>query len=296
MSKKDVVLRQTQHQLLNAYRNWERRYPQTLEWRKKQALELAWWDRAAAVCDRHELSADLLLYVAFAYTNCRAEDAHVPFSANTLRAEHLLERAIANFRAVLNDGFNRTLEPLYILEHSHPLTAPRQTLNYARLYADYVCRYLEVTMTVKSYELTRTKGAEMPALINDSVAYKLCENNPFLLLRVAKTPRIRAMAAVNIFILCDREPWHVPIWEGIASPHSLSQPDEMAGCQVREFYQDQRLCTAWPLDVLDPRPFYQLHDRNTPPSLLLSQIPWNQKTDLYLSAKLHAARSGTPEL
>lgn len=294
MNNTSAFLHSTRDELKSSYQAWESRYPESLQWRKNKAKESSWWDKAAALCLDYDVPAPLMLYICFAYTNSSYHDAEVPFSANTLRSESLMIRAIANFKAAMNDAFLK-LEPVYLLKFKKPLQQPRGVIDTARLLADLTCEYFKTSLEIKAYEFKKvSKGQTLPDPIWDTMAYKLCDRNPFILLKVAKGAKMRSVAAVNAFFTIDRLPWHYRIWEGVAAEKSLMDPEAAAGHDVREFYANRSIQPVWPIMCLDPNPI-EIIDEGIPSLMLnLLQFPLCHKTDLFLSTKLYAARSGAP--
>lgn len=306
MKKKKKVVQQvtvsprmmdTQEELRRTYCSWEKSHPDSVMWKSAKAREQAnWWDLAAAVCLQHDIPPALLVYMVFAHVNARAEDAEVPFSATTFRSEHLMLRALANWRSWVGNTLKHT-QAIHWLDHGCAYEMPSSTLTLARDTAVRACRYFEINMEVLTYAATRGKY-ELDSEVWDLMAYQKCQMdmNPFLLLRVAKTPRVRALAAANAWILSDRQPWHRQVWEGIASPAALDRPEALAGDQnLRRFYRDGRLHTAWPPRLMPEAPFDFLDDPSYHrPCFHLSTISLCDKTDLFLAAKLHSARRGGP--
>lgn len=288
-----IYFQDTQQELAQVYRMWEKRYANTLQWRKTKARDPQWWDLAAEFSRKEGIPPHLLMYMASAYLNTRAEDAAVPFSANVMRSESLLYRSLANFRRRMNNAF-QTMENLYILREGKELIAPKNTLEYARALAEYSCKYFEMILYVRTYEMRKNR-MKVPDIAWDVLAYSLCDKHPFLLLRVARTPKVRAIAAVNCHVLCDIMPWHSSIWEGVAHPMSLSLPDQIAGLDVRQFYDEGQPCWCWPLTCTEDRPLFQMTDIQLYPSLYLSALPFCQKTELFLALKLEAARRGATD-
>lgn len=293
MKRQKVYTTETQERLLRLYRRWEQQYPGTLQWRKTKARQTDWWDRAAAVCEEQSVPPELLMYLAYAFANLRPEDAEIPFSANTMRSESLLYRALANYRSATQAALH-FLEPLHYLAFHKELELPDNTLDLSRMIAELSVQYFETTLMIRKYELKR-HNVVLPASMEDALAYKACDRNPFLLLRTAKTPRIRAIAAVNAFFVADRLPWHFSIWEGIASRESLLDPDRMAGVEVRQFYEGGHIQHAWPLQCMEHIPISGIDDGPMPLELHLLQFPLCHNTDLFLSTKRNAARSGLPD-
>lgn len=285
-----IYFQDAQQELAKVYKMWERRYPDTLQWKKSKAHLPQWWDLAAGICRAESIPPMLLMFVTCKYLNSRAEEAEVPFSANVMRSESLIYRALSNFRMRLNMAFKPML-PLYALDTGQVFDPPRNTLEYARTFAEYSCKYFELVLEIRTYEFARQQ-LELPGVVHDNLAYTLCEQNPFLLLRTAKTPKFRALAAVNAYLLADAQPWHTAIWEGVSNPYSLSLPEMMAGVPVAQFYEDGQPCWCWPMSPAGHRKFQQLQEIDHYPGLKLTQMRLCQKTEMFLSLKLEAARKG----
>lgn len=293
MSKIKAYNHEHQERLARLYRHWEASYTDHLQWRKNKARNIDWWDRAAAICTEQKVSPELLLYVTFAFANFRPEDAEIPFSANSMRSESVMYRALANFRSAAQSSL-RHLEDLYVLTYRQELVFPRSTTAVARMVAEMTCRYFETVLMVREYE-ARKAGTTLTVDLKDALAYKLCDRNPFLLLRVAKTPRVRAIAAVNAFLTADQLPWHFDVWEGIACVESLNDVERLAGTDPRPFYEGLKAHHAWPLTTLSHHPISGLEVGNMPLALHLLQFPLCRKTDLFLTTKRAAAKSGLPD-
>lgn len=281
---------ETQRQLRDCFRYWKNTWPGTIRWPRSAANDEKWWDLTAALCLDLEVPSSLMIYIGYAYANMRAEDAAVPFSASTYRSDALMRRALANFRSVLGISL-KAFEPLWLLENRKELVMPGGLLSAARLVAELSCQYFELAVRVALWSLTRGKYTA-PEVVHDNLAYELCQSNPYLLLRVAKTPRLRSLAAVNCFLLSGSQPWNHEIWEGIPKPDSLMNPHAAAGGNVAVFYADGRLQKAWPLFPFHPAPYGGLNDETEAPALLLGQHRTCGKTDLFLATKLRSARLG----
>ena len=293
--KTSVVLHDIQKELLSVFSTWVKKYPETLAWRKRKSYDIAWWDRAAMVCHREEVPAPLMIYLCHSYLNLRPEDAEIPFTPNVFRSESLMLRAVANFRAAMNRNFEM-LEPLHLIKWSRELIPPNGLLSAARMMAELSCQYFEHTMMIRCHEWKRLTGIAAPDVVHDTIAYKTCEKHPFLLLRVAKTPRVRSIAAVNAFFTADRLPWHTPIWEGICSRNSLNHLDRLTEDEhYRKYYEGGRPQYTWPLHCLDDRKLSAIESEIPHPELNLLHYPLYQKTDFLLASKLHAVRSGLPD-
>lgn len=293
MKRTRAFTTENQEKLVRLYRTWENLYPDTLQWRKSKARQTDWWDRAAAICEEQSVPPELLMYLTYAFANFRPDDAEIPFSANTMRSESLMYRALANFRSASQAALQH-LEPLHFLAFKKELDLPDNTLDLSRLIAELSCQYVETTLMIRKYEIKRN-NVVLPPSMEDSLAYKLCDRNPFILLRVAKTPRMRAIAAVNAFFTADRLPWHFPVWEGIASKESLTDPNRMAGVEVSQFYEGGTLAHAWPLQCMEHYPLSGIDVGPMPLALHLLHFPLCHSTDLFLSTKRNAARSGLPD-
>ena len=279
-----------QEQLARFYRQWENTWPDTLQWRKRQAWDAKWWDVAASVCRAEGIPPALLIFVCHNYLNARPADPEVRFSATVLRSESLIYRSVANFRMRVGELL-RQLTPVYTLWKGEAMDVPRPAVEAARLAAELSCRYFEHMLDVAAYPL-EAGGQVIQPVVFDTLAYRWCERNPFLLLRAARTARVRALAAVNCWLLADRQPWHAAIWEGVCSPFSLSLPEAMAGGPVGQFYEEGRLCRAWPTTINTDRLFSQLNDQSGPPELHLLQPRLCERTEMFLTLKLEAARKG----
>lgn len=284
----------TQEELRQSYMHWERSFPEHLTWRKgKASKDNSWWDIAATICLRYDIPAPLMIYLVPSHVNDRPEDAVMPISATLYRSEYLLNRTVANWRSAIGVVLKH-LEPLHLIETGKELILPNSTLDAGRLVAGLTCRYFEAHLEVMSYALTRGEW-QLDDEMSDMLAYQICQatQHPFLLLRVARSPRIRALAAVNACKLCETQPWHRAVWEGIASPHSLGNPTEMAGDpEIQRFFRDGVLQKSWPYQILNNEPLWQLNDETEPPVLRLSDIRLCDKTDLFLAGKLLQARRG----
>ncbi len=290
---KAAFLHDSKKELARYYRYWENAYPETLQWRSRKAYHENWWDKAAAMCLAEDVPPALLLFVVGTYSNSRAEDAEIPFSANSMRSESVMRRAVANFRRSLGEALRTTLEPVYILKYKKALVLPESLLSAARLVAELSSEYFKTMLMVQTYELRRNKQ-EVPVAVMDTLSYNLCEKNPFLLLQVAQAPRTRAIAAVNAFKISDKQPWHEPIWSGIASEHPLFDLPSLAGGEVDHYYENGHVAEVWPFNILDPAPLCVIDDR--PPRLGIRLLDFKicDKTDLFLATKLDLARSGSP--
>ena len=292
---KNAFMHSTAVALRDEFKAWCTKWPGTTQWGKQKAGKDTWWDVAADVCRRHEIPPALLIYLVFAHGNSRPEDAEIPFSATSFRSESLLSRTVANFRWSVNHTL-KYLEPIYILRHGKSLNPPNSTIGLARLVADLVLEYFKTTVEIMSFPYKKATGQNPPDEVHDLLCYKLCEQNPFLLLATARTPRIRALAAANVFFQNDMHPWHAAVWEGIASEASFCDLKAMAGGPVEEYFRDQKPVYCWPMTLADNRPFSALCDE--PPGIVLHllQFPLAEKTDMFLTTKLHMARKGLPDL
>jgi hypothetical protein len=285
----------TAEALRNEFRAWCSKWPGTTRWGKQKSVKVEWWDVAADVCRRHEISPALLIYLVHAYGNSRAEDAEIPFSATSFRSESLLSRTVANYRWAVNHTM-RYLEPIYILRHQKSFEAPSSTVGLTRLVADLVLEYFKTTVEIMSFPYKKATGQELSPESHDLLCYQLCGQNPFLLLAVAKTPRIRALAATNVFFQNDMHPWHADAWQGLVTEAPFCDLQGMAGGAVNEYYAEHKPVYCWPMSLADHRPFAALCDE--PPGIIfhLLQFPLSGKTDMFLTTKVNMARNGLPNL
>lgn len=285
---------QAMDELARLYKSWAADYPESLKWKKSKAREKPWWDLAAHLCFQHDVPPPLMFFLCYGYTNYCPDEAEIPFSATTFRSEHIMLRALKNYRTAVSLAV-RHLEPIYILEHLKELTLPHSIIDVSRLLAELSCRYFECMLMVRDYEFRKRGGTILHDALWDSMAYQMCEQNPFLLLRVAKTEKVRALAAVNAFFLSDLQPWHRCIWEGIASPHPLSQVELLAGTDPRSFYSDGRMRYTWPLHCITGQHLDVIDDMKIPLGLRLLDFRRCPKADLFLATKLGMARNGSPD-
>lgn len=284
-------LQETQERLCQTFRLWEDKFGGTIKWPNAKAHRYQWWDVAASFCLANECPAPLLIYIVFAFGNARAEDAEIPFSATSFRSETVLNRALANWRSCASSAIKNHLEVLYELRTGKKLCLPVGTLTAARLFADLYCEYLETSLMVQSHPLTKLGPVDDE--VRDMLAYHNCkvDKNPFALLRVARTPRMRAIATANAYVLAKMLPWHQAVWEGICCPHSLDQPEEMAGDpNVRDFYANRQLRWYWPEHPLAPGLVANRFDTEFRPSMCLIEMHRCSKTDLFLAVKLTQAK------
>lgn len=283
-----------QEELRRTYQSWEQRWPHSLQWHKRAARATReWWDLAAEVCLQHSVPPPLLFYIVYAHANGRSEDSEIPFSPTSFRSEQVMLRALANWRSVLGSAAKH-LEPLYQLDHRKRIELPRSSLEAGRLIAELSCRYFETVLEVLGYGVTKGKW-QLSDLQHDLLAYQLAffERNPFILLRVARTERLRVLAAGNAFCLCDQQPWHRAVWEGVAVPEALDRLSELARHpRPRDFYENQQVRIAWPLELLRGDTYHGWIENEGAPQLVLSNIRFCDKTDLFLAAKFHNSRNG----
>ena len=276
------------HALRMCYRNWEQSFPTTLQWRKtKASSDDSWWNIAAGVARSENLPASLLIYIVAMHLNGRPEDAEVPLSPNVYRSESLIIRSVANFRRRMS-YMATTLEPIHQLETGEKLKPDKSTVQYIRKLAMLSIKYFKHSLEFATYPLRKMN--QETDLMHDLLAYKMCDTHPFLLLGVAKTQRVRALAAVNCWALCGAQPWNTVVWEGIASPYSLSTPDQMAGCDVNQYFEKPGW--YWPAQLMREDKWNSFPIPLPSPTLLLTQFNRCHNTDLFLALKLEAASTG----
>lgn len=269
---------------------WKQDYPESIKHQRRTTP--GWWDRAAACCQSTGTPAALLVYLGFAFTNYRPEDAQIDFGATLFRSDSLLRRGIINFRGELGAVMKR-LEPLHLLKGHDRVYMPATTLASARLVANYTCEYFATLAKVREAEALRERG-KLSDPLWDLMVYRLCNQHPFLLMHTARTPWMRAVAGVNAFFLTSRQPWHFEIWEGVtAAGASLNDLHGLCRGNPDEFYAGGKLGYSWPVspDMSSPLSVYEdyksSHQR---PRLQLMHSTTCNKTDLYLANLLDDAR------
>ncbi len=297
-TKDTVVLTAFEKSMATALRDefaaWCSKWPDTVTWHRGQAKKIEWWDQAADACRRFEIPASLLIYLVHGFRNSRPEDAEIPFSATAFRSEALLARTVANFRWHMNHTAE-LLNSAHILMHGKPIELPHSTIGAARLIAELSLYYFKTLVEIASYPYVKTTGSPLSDEAHDMLCYQLCHKHPFLLLGVAKTPRIKALAAANVFFQNDLHPWHAPVWEGLVGNSAFCDLDGLAGCEVRNYFLDLKPVSCWPLSLAENKPFSEFYAQPPGVELMLLTFPMCNKTDLFLATKAGMARSGSPK-
>lgn len=271
--------------LLRAYRRWVDKWPELGQWYKKAALSPEWWDRASGVCQETDTPPELMIYITWAYANARPEDFYVSFSPTIFRSTGILYRSISNYRDMMANVI-RSIEPLHMIENDgNGFVAPKGTLEFTRKVLEYGVKYFKYVNEVKSYPVRKAVGP-LSDIMQDTLCYSACNQNPFLLLTMAQTPTIRALARSNVVTLCNEQPWHFEIWEGIAGDR-LQDLQDCHEIVVKNFDNDIRY--HWPVDPW-ALPYFVADRTQLRPTLHMLEGCLCHKTDLYLRGVLDLNR------
>jgi hypothetical protein len=269
--------------LMQAYKNWKLNFPGTVVDFTSRTKNRDFWEKAANQCENAGISENLLIYTVYAYSNANGADAYVPFRSSVFRSDVVMERAISNafysFRSV-------TKEQQMLRELIDQREDPKGLTDAFRLQARLSLAYFEEMVDAKMESC-----AWLPDQIRDGIVFTLCEKNPFLLLHAARTPRMRALAAVNALYLADVHPWHFDIWDGIACKHSIRELATNAGSDYQSFYADGKIAEHWPANPLSCEPFHVFETAvvEKHPTLKLFRPALCARTDFRLAVRHHMA-------
>lgn len=212
------------HELAVSSEHWFQNFDRLNKFWTSAALKPEFWGVGAMICERHGVPPKALIVITHNHLNDNPEDCDVSFHCNVMRAEGLLERAIANARVYLK----RQLKYLESVAICAGLSSNPES-SIGATYRKVAALGLEM-MQMGISVVERRLGRGLEDQVWDAAAYAAADKNPFLLLGAAKTPLARHVAYSSVRALLDYQPWVEPIWEGLVrGGFSLRDEGEMAG-------------------------------------------------------------------
>lgn len=221
---------QIRSELCKSGKAWSGKFKDTYEFWSRKAGEEEFWGPAANVVWRFGIPSDLLLPVVSAHLNDRPEDPYSRFQVNVMRSEALMTRAVRNFQEMMVQELKR-LAIVHRVVRGSALPETSGVLETARLCAGLSLDYFRLSLELRAVELDRNhrNPDNIPPVVKDSMAFRFCGKNPFLLVATARDPRLRHLAACNIQRTVAYLPWNYHIWEGVIDGKSLGDYHALAG-------------------------------------------------------------------
>lgn len=288
---------QLQYQLAQASEHWADQFKNCNKFWTSAARQPEFWKLGAKVCERHDIPPSMLIVLVHNHINDDAQDFAVKFHSNVMKAEGLMERGIANARKYLRECM-LDLEAISLVS-GIPRTTESGIISMMRSVAELVLEYYRLGL-----KITLRQGAPdgdysgMPDFLKDSIAYRSCENNPFLFADVAIRPEARHLAYNNLRALLKYQPWVREIWEGtIRGGHTLTDEQEIAGPRPEE-YMFQGVNWSWPPDVSLSYPVTEkpVHPEMEVPRFYIGRPLFQSYVSAVIEAKAEQVRQDNPQL
>jgi hypothetical protein len=288
----DVINLSEVNRILRVYRDWISQFPNVWNFTKAQANDVEFWGRAQAICRQYGLEPELILYVVYRYINSNPNDAEVRrFDPLIFRAPRLLQRSIFNFKTFLEREMNgqKDLHFLMYQQEYHPSGDVHTDLLKTAQSAAALLYYF---LIFKDEERARNNQRPFTPEERDSLAYKMCDQNPFALLHNVSTPRIVALAEVNCYFLNHYGPWYQVIWQP-TMPGNRNLSDIRTTClqDPRPYFLGGNLGLCWPADPFSGQPYEKEPRPDPEPRLKLNCGVYDAKIDWYLEILANQARS-----
>lgn len=255
------------------------------------AMTPDFWGLGAEICIRHDIPPSLLIPLVHNFLNMKPSQSMVTFHCNVMKAESLIERAISNARDLVA-GDLEGLRDVAIISGlpGKPVASMIDTL---RILAALILENFRLGLDFLLIRIQVRMEGGPPVSLKDSLAYRACGNNPFLLCDRAEAPLARHVAYNNIRALLIYQPWLGEVWEGLVrGGHEFGNMTELAGPAPED---NPILGPNWTWPSTLSRVFRVVSNPPHPelfhPRLFLSRPLFNSMVSAYLSAKAAAVEA-----
>jgi len=283
--------------LVGASEHWAAHFKDCFRFWTSATRTPDFWAAAARISERHDIPPDLLIPLVHNHLNDGSRDVTVQFHCNVMKAESLMERAVFNCRIYLREQL-RDLQDVSMAT-GIPGRESDSTIGTIRTVAELVLENYRIGLKVLFQTVAPGKDPSvLPPALRDSIAYRACERNPFLLCDRAELPLTRHLGYNSIRALLKYQPWVRHIWDGlIRTGHALTNETEIAGTRC-DPYPFMGPNWSWPPD---PSMTYPVQPEPPHPDLMLPRMYINRplfhaQVTSYIAAKAEVVRQKNPHL
>lgn len=293
MAVKEILM----GQLVEASDHWVRNFPGCFKFWTSATRNPQFWALGAKICERHDIPANMLIVLVHNHLNDRYGEVAVQFHCNVLKAEGLMERAVANVRTYVSESLSE-LENVSLIS-GIPGKPVDSIIGSLRILAELVLENYRIGLKVLWNSMAPGGNVEaIPAFLRDSLAYRTCERNPFILCDMAQQPITRHLGYNVVRALLLYQPWVRNIWEGLVRTGKRLDDEEAIAGPRPEPYLFQGPNWAWPPE---PNLAYEVqgspvHPELQIPRLFVSRPLFQQQVSAYLEAKAESVRRSKPHL
>jgi hypothetical protein len=229
-------------ELMSLERHMLQHYPGRVGRHLKRSMKPAFWDRAAEVCIRWDVSPALLVYAVYEFVNWEADQGAVEIGSGLFRSEVLMKRALNNLQQHL-EAQEKIMAPVASLTPAYDqreFMVMDQLGGKCRGLARLMIRYCQFMMH-HAWRKCDDGGVEWNFLTHDLLLYHRYKGNPYLLLHLALSEGLKEFARYACKKHLEKNPWCMALWGTWLNTEELNAAPDL---QKYQFH--------WPMHFLRP--------------------------------------------